>query len=91
MPLCTERVLPLEPTLAYDSIGGTERTRGTSTDTGVGDGDGTGSEPGSSETTREIGRLASDGGSSTAFLIELEFMNGRKQLSGEQIYSVLQY
>ena len=26
-----------------------------------------------------------------AFLIELEFLNGRKQLSGEQIFSVLQY
>jgi adenine phosphoribosyltransferase len=26
-----------------------------------------------------------------AFLIELEFLNGRQQLSGEQIFSVLQY
>ena len=26
-----------------------------------------------------------------AFLIELEFLNGRKQLDGEQIFSVLQY
>ena len=26
-----------------------------------------------------------------AFLIELEFLNGRKQLAGENIYSVLQY
>jgi len=26
-----------------------------------------------------------------AFLIELEFLNGRRQLSGEQIFSVLQY
>jgi len=26
-----------------------------------------------------------------AFLIELEFLNGRKQLAGDEIYSVLQY